>query len=142
MMLLNLGPRAFARVTAWAVLLIVWAMAASDVRAHALTPSLLDLRELGDGRVEVLWKTPLKTVPGFELRPILPPGCAAVGLPSLSADKVRSSAGWEVDCGSQGLVGRTVGISGLIDGRTEVRRQAEEGCQVSGREGFQVSGVR
>src|SRR5207244_7165747 len=45
------------------------------VAAHALAPSLLQVRQTGSGRVEVLWRTPVAGVPDAGPRPGFPPPC-------------------------------------------------------------------
>src|SRR5262249_37084580 len=42
---------------------------AAAARAHPLSPALLELRELGGGRVAVTWKASLLTAPGGEVTP-------------------------------------------------------------------------
>ena len=45
---------------------------APGARGHALAPSLLEVREIEAGHLEVRWKTPVAGIPGAELRPVLP----------------------------------------------------------------------
>jgi len=61
---------------ALAALLLAIAPAA---RAHPLAPCVLEMRETGDGRAEVGWKTPLVRPRGADLQPVLPARCHAVG---------------------------------------------------------------
>jgi len=86
--------------------------------AHPLAPSLLELREGQDGIGEVVWKTSLYQPRGSRVEPLLPETCRPVG-PSHSA---REGSGWlsqwRVDCGSGGLAGRRLGVSGLSSGGT------------------------
>ncbi len=87
--------------------------------AHGFAPAYLDLRERADGRVEVLFKVPLGGEGGVEGRePVavrLPAGCRevarreAVGVPAALLER------YAVDCGREGLGGRTL----TLDARGE-----------------------
>lgn len=87
--------------------------------AHALSPSLLTLRELGDGIVEVGWKTPLLRLPGADPRPVLPAECRAATPARLSEGPGSVTATWTVDCEGTGLVGRTIAVEGLGAAKTD-----------------------
>jgi hydrogenase/urease accessory protein HupE len=83
--------------------------------AHPLAPSLLELRELGAGRVEVAWKRPLLRPRGLDPVPALPARCRQVSPPATVPDEGAVWVRWTVDCGSGGLVGERVGVGGLGD---------------------------
>ena len=85
-----------------------------------LAPSLLDVRELGDGRVEVEWRTPIVGAPGAELRPVLPPGCAPSGEPTLGRIDAASVTRWSVECSPASLVGRRFSVAGVVENRADV----------------------
>lgn len=95
--------------------------------AHPLSPALLELNERvgSSGVFDVRWKTSPLRVPGSDLQPVLPDHCSS--LTEMSAWEEGSSLYrvWAIDCGAAGLVGRTVGFSGLgpakIDGLVRVR---------------------
>jgi hypothetical protein len=53
---------------------------------HRLAPSLLELREDGNGLVAVLWKTPLQRPVGSEIEPVLPAHCEATDAPTTTPD--------------------------------------------------------
>jgi hypothetical protein len=92
-----------------AALLILPAAAA----AHRLAPSLLELREIGAGRFDVHWKTPRLQSAGAPLLPELPGTCRSLAEPLPSADASSLSLRWTVDCGTAGLLGETLRVSGL-----------------------------
>jgi len=100
------------------------AAAAAPAGAHPLAPVLLDLRELGDGRVAVTWKTALQRAPGAEVAPVLPESCRNEGTPSIASDGVSATSTWTMTCDPAGLVGARIGFSGLgaakIDGLVRV----------------------
>ena len=90
---------------------------------HALAPSLLELREADDGRVEVLWKTSALALPGVRLEPVLPAGCRHLGAPVLSYEETMAIRRWTADC--DGLEGRTIAVRGLESSKTEVLLRVE-----------------
>ena len=95
----------------WGVLVL-----AGSVGAHPLAPSLLELRERGDGLVDVRFKAAIMQARGAVHSPRLPDGCVPVG----EASELREGTGvvvdWVVDCGGEGLTGRAVGLDGLEAG--------------------------
>ena len=85
---------------------------ASNVHAHPLAPSLLELHEGGDGHVGVGWKTPLVRARGTALTPVLPARCPEIGPRTTSQDGTGVWTRWVIDCGAAGLVGEQVGAEG------------------------------
>ncbi len=81
------------------------------VAAHPLAPVLLEVRELGDGRAAVAWKTPLLRPRGMVLAPALPPACRAHDGPRTAEEGGGRVTRWTAECGP--LVGAQVGIDGL-----------------------------
>jgi hypothetical protein len=116
-----------AEARAWQslVITIVCALAPSTVLAHALSPSLLSLRESADGAVEVVWKTPLLRLPGVDLRPALPADCTVVAPASLEEESASMIARWRVSCPAPGLVGRRIGVEGLGAAKTDALLHVE-----------------
>jgi hydrogenase/urease accessory protein HupE len=89
------------------------------VVAHPLAPSLLNVRELGDGVAEIRWKVSRTQPPGAAVRPLLPERCRAVGARQVEQDEASVTWVWAVDCGAESLVGERIGVSGLDDGRVD-----------------------
>ncbi|MEE8581231.1 MAG: HupE/UreJ family protein [Myxococcota bacterium] len=87
-------------------------------RAHPLAPSLLELREESAGRFSVLWKTPLMRPTGSRLEPSLPASCRPRGRPLESVGAGSLLRRWQVECGSAGLVGGLISVSGLEASRS------------------------
>jgi hydrogenase/urease accessory protein HupE len=87
-------------------------------RSHPLAPALLEVRERGDGRIDVGWKTPLLRPRGTELSPMLPSRCRTLDTPAISEEGGGVWTRWVADCGAGSLVGERLGITG--DGRTGV----------------------
>lgn len=92
--------------------LVLLLSSATRVAAHPLAPALLDLRELGDGRVAVTWKTSRYRATGSRVEPRLPADCSMESVPQTSGDAESLTTTWQVRCPGS-LVGRRFGVSGL-----------------------------
>jgi hydrogenase/urease accessory protein HupE len=93
--------------------------------AHPLAPTLLDLRELGGGRIAVTWKVSRFGAPGANVVPVLPARCTAAGEPEVRVEADSVTRTWTAVCDPPAdLVGEAVGFSGLgsagIDGLVRV----------------------
>jgi len=89
-------------------------LAPARAGAHGLEPALLSLRELAPGRFEVVWKSSKQRLPGAEVRPLLPDGCRQTSDPPRAdddADRLRLT--WTVDCGHDGMAGKTIAVADL-----------------------------
>ena len=97
--------------------------------AHPLAPSLLELRGEGGGRYQVLWKTPLRLPVDVQIEPVLPAQCQPTGAPESRREGTAVATRWTADCGSAGLAGARLGVSGLMPRGTGavVRVDSEEG---------------
>jgi hydrogenase/urease accessory protein HupE len=91
------------RVVALLALLAI----AGSAAGHAFRPSLLELRELDQGRVEVVWRPGSEA--GEALAPLLPERCHPVA----AAAGPEVPERFVVDCGAAGLAGATVGVRGF-----------------------------
>jgi len=109
--------RAIRMIVLLAALLAVLAPFAA--RAHELQPAFLELREVGAGRYEVLWKQPSVGGVPMQIKPVFPEVCRQVG----DARTERAGTAWlstaRVECG-KGLAGQTIGIEGLDAFATDV----------------------
>lgn len=107
--------------SAFATFLVVAALApAGAARAHPLAPALLELHERPGGIVDVVWKTSSLKVPGTNVRAVLPEDCPpTAGVDAVEApDSITNR--WTIDCGEQGLVGRSVEVEDLAAARIDV----------------------
>jgi hypothetical protein len=110
------------RLRASAIAIYVVSLGLLEVRAagaHALSPSMLVLREHVPGTVDVTWKTPLLRLPGAELRPVLPAECTSAAREDVETDSESVTARWPLDCGGASLVGKRVGVEGLAAAKTD-----------------------
>ncbi|HEV7734641.1 MAG TPA: HupE/UreJ family protein [Candidatus Binatia bacterium] len=94
-------------------------LASVTAAAHPLAPGLLDVRELGDGRVAVGWKMPLAVPRDVALAPDLP--CRTLTTPVMVEVEGGRRTDWTADCGG-GLVGLRIGVRGLVAPLTAVVR--------------------
>jgi hydrogenase/urease accessory protein HupE len=88
------------------------------VSAHESRPGYLELREVSDGRYEVLWKQPAVGDLVLRLRPVFPDSCTLTGadrqlLPGAMSTRLTLSC-------PGGLAGNTIRIDGLEDTLTNV----------------------
>ncbi|MAI79064.1 MAG: hypothetical protein CL917_08990 [Deltaproteobacteria bacterium] len=97
-------------------LALIWAsLFASDfAKAHPLAPALLEIKALEEGRAEVTWKTSRLRPRGVDIQPILPVECPTVSDGEIEEATQSVTLHWTIDCGSTGLVGKTLRISGLL----------------------------
>jgi hydrogenase/urease accessory protein HupE len=111
-----------ARRIGWslALLPVVLLSASSNGAAHPLAPALLELHEIGDGVVEVSWKTSLVRLPGSNVRPVLPPHCQQRTPPRFTEERTSVTERWTVRCDPAGLSGRRVGADDLGSAKIDV----------------------
>ena len=106
-------------------LVLTCALTPAVASAHALSPSLLSVRESSGGAVEVTWKTPLLRLPGVDLRPMLPADCTVAAPAELSEQSDSMTARWRITCPPAGLVGRQIGVEGLGAAKTDALLHVE-----------------
>jgi len=97
-------------------LLLSWTRGAA---AHSMAPALFEINELSAGRYAIAWKVGVVQPLGLTLRPVLPAACVEDTEPAQTATADSVTTRWVVDCGGQGLVGRTIGVAGLATGKTD-----------------------
>ena len=96
--------------------LIVGFSLVQGAQAHRFAPSLLNVQEIAPLQYNVVWKTPAQGVSNVPLRPVWPETCEVTNAsePQLEGTGVVTS--WQLRCehlGEGGLVGETLGVSGL-----------------------------
>jgi len=93
-----------------ALAVLLW-LCCGLAQAHPLAPALLQLREAGDGRVELLWRASILQAVGVE--PQLPADCARLEEPRIERDdRGAYTARWTVRCPG-GLTGRSLSVPQL-----------------------------
>ena len=117
------------------LLLAAVALLPRFARAHPLNPALLELRERGDGLVDVTWRAPSTTQVMGPFEPVLPDGCSTASVPTLSRSQAAQSIvqRWQARCPG-GLVAAHLRVVGLRERRTEalVRVQLADGRSLQG----------
>jgi hydrogenase/urease accessory protein HupE len=93
--------------------------------AHPLAPSLFEVREQADGRVDVLWKMSLLQPAGADLTPEMPAHCEPQGEPVATYGAASVTLRWSEDCGERGIVGESLRVHGLDRTRTDALVRVE-----------------
>ncbi|CAA0101114.1 Uncharacterised protein [Halioglobus japonicus] len=84
--------------------------------AHRFAPSLLNVQEIAPLQYNVVWKTPAQGVSNVPLRPIWPEKCEVMNASEPQLEDTGVVTSWQLRCdqlGEEGLVGETLGVSGL-----------------------------
>jgi len=87
--------------------------------ADALAPSMLELKEHGQGHISMKWKMSLKKASTVKLTPVLSAGCERVLRSEQERDQVRHTQ-WDLYCESDSLVGKTISMQGLASSGASV----------------------
>jgi hydrogenase/urease accessory protein HupE len=95
-------------------------VAPTFAKAHEVRPGFLELTSQDGRHYDVLWKTPMRGEAVLSIRPVFPPTCSdqvpvtQQRVPGALLER-RS-----LDCGDEGLIGKTVAIDGLSTTMTDV----------------------
>ncbi len=84
--------------------------------AHRFAPSLLNVQEIAPLQYNLVWKTPAQGVSNVPLRPLWPETCEVTNASEPQLEDTGVVTNWQLQChqlGEQGLVGETLGVSGL-----------------------------
>ena len=85
-------------------------------QAHRFAPSLLKVSEIGPDQYHMVWKTPAQGTSNVPLRPEWPSSCEVRNASPPQLEGTGKVSSWQLHCtdlGEDGLVGDTLGISGL-----------------------------
>jgi hydrogenase/urease accessory protein HupE len=84
--------------------------------AHRFAPSLLQVDEIAPQQYNMVWKTPAQGVSNVPLRPLWPESCEVRSASEPQLEGTGVVTNWQLHCaglGKDGLVGQTLGVSGL-----------------------------
>ena len=88
--------------------------------AHESRPGYLEINEVEPGQYELFWKVPRRGDMRLAISPVLPVHCEDLFPPSRQATPGAFIERRTVSCGSEGLAGQTVSLSGLSTTITDV----------------------
>jgi HupE/UreJ protein len=98
------------------LLLLITVLLASTAQAHRFAPSLLKLVETTEHNYNVVWKTPTKAASNIPLQPQWPKVCEVTSESPAQVEGTGVVSSWQINCellGNAGLIGQTLGVSGL-----------------------------
>ncbi|MAT93081.1 MAG: hypothetical protein CME59_10815 [Halioglobus sp.] len=98
------------------LLLLAGLCVAGGALAHRFAPSLLQVTEIAQQHYNMVWKTPAQATSKVPLRPTWPETCAVESPTQPQLEGTGMVSTWQLRCsglGEDGLVGETVGVSGL-----------------------------
>jgi len=98
------------------IALLCLILASQSVFAHRFAPSLLQFVETSNAQYNVVFKTPLQTTSNVPMEPTWPASCAVTSASPAQMEGTGRVHSWQIHCpelGDDGLVGDTLGISGL-----------------------------
>jgi hydrogenase/urease accessory protein HupE len=108
------------RSASWLLAFGVALGANAPASAHESRPAYLELRATDATGYAVLWRRPALGEQVLSLQPVLPAHCVPVAERARFAQPDAFVERWQVDCGADGLVGRSIAIDGLPATFTDV----------------------
>ena len=116
----------------WCLVAVIVIASSTPAAAHEVRPGYLEISEVGDGRYDVLFKTPSRGGLRLRLQAILPESCSPTTPVSARLTRDALFERWTVRCESS-LAGETIAIGGLNALLTDVlvRIQPLEGSTVT-----------
>ena len=100
------------------LMLLAFMLLPNQATAHRFAPSLLKLVETTEYNYNVVWKTPTEATSNIPLRPKLPVGCVVVSEKPVVREGTGTVSSWSINCdalGVEGLIGQTLGVTGLSE---------------------------
>jgi hydrogenase/urease accessory protein HupE len=98
------------------LLLVLGLCVIQTVHAHRFAPSLLKVNETAPQQYNMVWKTPAQGVSNVPLKPLWPESCEIKNVSPPQLENTGVVTSWQLQCadlGEDGLVGETLGVSGL-----------------------------
>ena len=97
-------------------LLLLGLLLSAGAQAHRFAPSLLKVNEIGEGQYHLVWKTPAQGTSNIPLSPSWPQTCEVAQASPVQGEGTGKVSSFQLHCsdlGEDGLVGETIGVSGL-----------------------------
>ena len=104
------------RSIATLVLVMCSLLLAGQANAHRFAPSLLKVNQIADDQYHLVWKTPAQGTSNIPLRPTWPETCEVSQASPVQMEGTGKVSSFQIQCsglGEDGLVGETLGVSGL-----------------------------
>jgi hydrogenase/urease accessory protein HupE len=96
--------------------LLVFMGLSQMAQAHRFAPSLFKVVETSESNYNVVWKTPAQGSSNIPLQPQWPQSCEVISASAPQIEGTGKVSSWQLRCaqlGESGLVGQTLGVSGL-----------------------------
>jgi hydrogenase/urease accessory protein HupE len=96
--------------------LVMLGIGVMQAQAHRFAPSLLKVNETAPQQYNMVWKTPAQGVSNVPLQPLWPESCEVKNASPPQRENTGVVTSWQLHCvdlGEDGLVGETLGVSGL-----------------------------
>lgn len=103
------------------VSLLVMLFVVDPASAHRFAPSLLEAEEITPQTYRIVWKTPAQATSATPLQPVFPDACELDGESLTVQEGTGLVSTLTLNCealGSTGLVGQSIGVSGLAENQT------------------------
>ena len=100
----------------WFTVLLAGLSILPAAHAHRFAPSLLKVTETAPEQYNVVWKTPAQGTSNIPLTPLWPESCEVRTASQPQLEGTGVVVNWQLRCpglGADGLVGETLGVSGL-----------------------------
>ena len=105
----------------WVMLLLLLSVCPGVLQADEIRPAMLQIKEHEAGRVDVIWKIPVRNDRGLGITPVLPEFLEPAGPPS---GRLTSGGGWVEHSshlsGGRSLTGEVIRVDGLGEIQTDV----------------------
>ncbi|MBT4520974.1 MAG: HupE/UreJ family protein [Halieaceae bacterium] len=96
--------------------LLAAVLLAQTAHAHRFAPSLLKMTEMTGQQYNLVWKTPAQGTSSTPLQPVWPEGCEIESVSPVQREGTGNVISWTLRCtdlGDDGMVGETLGVTGL-----------------------------
>jgi hypothetical protein len=96
--------------------IVLTMLSVQGAHAHRFAPSLLKVNEIATGQYNMVWKTPAQGTSNIPLRPVWPESCEVKNASPPQLEGTGKVSSWQLHCsdlGEDGMVGDTLGVSGL-----------------------------
>jgi len=104
------------KLSRFLLILTAGLLLAQGALAHRFAPSLLKVTETAGQQYNLVWKTPAQATSSIPLQPTWPEQCKVLSSSPPQIEGTGKVYSWKLQCdglGDDGLIGQTLGVSGL-----------------------------